>query len=148
MHAAVQVWKDQHGAIRIRKPGGGIIHFPAGEERANDFEGNGLHTGAIIERLFHEKTLLSRKDSTKTKERQEKREQSMTPMHEKTELELLEEQYEGALDDLMIMQKYGGQSVLMDANIRHKQAQVRELAQKITMLRTPTPDGGARHLEN
>lgn len=72
----------------------------------------------------------------------------MTPMHEKTELELLEEQYEGALDDLMIMQKYGGQSVLMDANIRHKQAQVRELAQKITMLRTPTPDGGARHLEN
>ena len=65
----------------------------------------------------------------------------MTPMHEKTELELLEEQYEGALDDLMIMQKYGGQSVLMDANIRHKQAQVRELARKISEIKEAESNG-------
>ena len=49
----------------------------------------------------------------------------------KDELQLLREQLAGARDDLMFMRRYEGDSVAIDANIRHKREQIAELEERI-----------------
>ena len=53
----------------------------------------------------------------------------------KTELEKTEELLQGALIDLAQYRKFAGQSPVIDANIRHKEQQVRELDAKVRKLR-------------
>ena len=53
----------------------------------------------------------------------------------KSELELLQEQLAGCQDDLLFMRRYAGDSPIIDANIRHKAAQIRELEEKIAALK-------------
>lgn len=49
----------------------------------------------------------------------------------KTELDLLREQLESAQTDLLAYSKYQGQSPVIDANIRHKRAQVEQLQARV-----------------
>lgn len=55
-------------------------------------------------------------------------------MEAKTELEQLKEMRDGAINDLMFMNHYQGDSPVIDANIRHKKAQIRELEEKIRRM--------------
>ena len=55
-------------------------------------------------------------------------------MEAKDELQLLTEQLQGARDDLMFMTRYAGDSVAIDANIRHKREQIRDLEERIKKL--------------
>ena len=54
---------------------------------------------------------------------------------QKTELEKTEELLQSALIDLTQYRKFAGQSPVIDANIRHKEQQVRELDAKVRRLR-------------
>ena len=49
----------------------------------------------------------------------------------KSELDLLREQLAGAENDLLVYSKYQGQSPVIDANIRHKRAQVEQLQARV-----------------
>lgn len=53
----------------------------------------------------------------------------------KTELEKTEEMLQSALIDLTQYRKFAGQSPVIDANIKHKEQQVRELDAKARKLR-------------
>lgn len=55
-------------------------------------------------------------------------------MDRKDEKQLLMEQLAGARDDLLFMNRYRGDNPMIDANIRHKAAQIRELEEKIRRL--------------
>ena len=55
-------------------------------------------------------------------------------MEAQDELQLLTEQLQGARDDLMFMTRYAGDSVAIDANIRHKREQIRDLEERIKKL--------------
>ena len=52
-------------------------------------------------------------------------------MEAKDEMQLLREQLAGARDDLMFMRRYEGDSVAIDANIRHKREQIAALEEEI-----------------
>lgn len=54
---------------------------------------------------------------------------------QKTELEKTEEMLQSALIDLAQYRKFAGQSPVIDANIKHKEQQVRELDAKARKLR-------------
>ena len=58
----------------------------------------------------------------------------MINLEAKDDLQLLREQLQGARDDLMFMNKYAGDSVAIDANIRHKREQIRDLEERIRKL--------------
>lgn len=49
----------------------------------------------------------------------------------KSEIDLLREQLESAQTDLLAYSKYQGQSPVIDANIRHKRAQVEALQAQV-----------------
>ena len=53
-------------------------------------------------------------------------------MEAKDEMQLLREQLAGARDDLMFMRRYEGDSVAIDANIRHKREQIAALEEEGT----------------
>lgn len=55
-------------------------------------------------------------------------------MEMKTEKQLLEEQLAGCKDDLMFMSHYRGDNPLIDANIKHKAEQIRELEERIRRM--------------
>lgn len=55
-------------------------------------------------------------------------------MEKKSELQLLQEQLAGCRDDLMFMNRYRGDNPMIDANIRHKAEQIRELEEKIRRM--------------
>lgn len=55
-------------------------------------------------------------------------------IHKKTELELARENLESAKTDLFSYRKFEGQSPVIDANIRHKEAQVREMYTLVQQL--------------
>lgn len=52
----------------------------------------------------------------------------------KSELELARETLEGLENDLLAYRRFQGQSPVIDANIRHKEQQVREYAAKLKEL--------------
>ena len=55
-------------------------------------------------------------------------------LEEMTELDLLRDQLEGCRNDLLVMSKYKGESPVLDANIRHKAAQIAALEEKIARI--------------
>ena len=58
----------------------------------------------------------------------------MINLEAKDELQLLREQLAGCRDDLMFMGRYAGDSPAIDANIRHKREQIRDLEERIRKL--------------
>lgn len=52
----------------------------------------------------------------------------------KNELDLLREQLQGAQYDLLAYSKHAGESPVIDANIRHKRAQVEDLERRVLAL--------------
>ena len=55
-------------------------------------------------------------------------------IRKKTELELARETLEGLENDLLSYRRCEGQSPVIDANIRHKEQQVREYAARVKEL--------------
>ncbi len=55
----------------------------------------------------------------------------------KTELALMREQLEGARNDLILYAAHEGESVVIDANIRHKREQIKELERRIAAAEQP-----------
>lgn len=65
-------------------------------------------------------------------------------IEQKTELELLREQLEECRKDLYFMGSPEGQPALIAANIRHKQAQARKLAERIREIEGGDPSPSAQ----
>lgn len=56
-------------------------------------------------------------------------------IEEKTEMQLVEEQLAGCRDDLLFMRRYAGDSPIIDANIRHKAEQIKDLEERLAELK-------------